>query len=200
MFNDLWLTNNQVKELWRRNRYDFWHRTSGARGDPLLAEHRYGCTKLAQVLARCPNSVVIGPGDAKLWGMNEYFDEASVHMLNILNSYSVTNINAVEIMRTMTKRGQIHFDNTMESRIGAANMFENAIIISDAQLRFALGRHVYVLAKNSPAIPMLHEGGLPQTTQVVANEEAKFAASRRPSKTKRRVRKDEIQKKHQRGI
>ena len=67
MFNDLDLTKNAKKELWYENKFDYWSRGPRARGDPLLSSHKYSMTKLAQILSRCPNSVFVGPGNAKLW-------------------------------------------------------------------------------------------------------------------------------------
>ena len=87
-----------------------------------------------------------------MWEMDDYFDLGAAAMLNILNSFGVTNVNAVELMQTMTKRGELHFDNTMQSRIGAAQMLENAIQISDAQLRFGIARHVYELIQSKPLV------------------------------------------------
>ena len=152
MLNDLVLTKNAKKELWRENKFDYWSKDPSARGDPLLNSHKFSITKLAQILSRCPNSVFIGPGNAQLWEMDDYFDLGAAAMLNILNSFGVTNVNAVELMQTMTKRGELHFDNTMQSRIGAAQMLENAIQISDAQLRFGIARHVYELIQSKPLV------------------------------------------------
>ena len=51
--------------------------TAGAGGDPLLPAHRSAATYLARVLSRFPNSIVIGPGNARLWHMDPHFDLAS---------------------------------------------------------------------------------------------------------------------------
>ena len=83
-------------------------------GYPLLEDHRRDMTQLARVMARLPTSIFVGPGNAKLWSMNEHFDRGSAAMLKILEGHGVTNINAVEAMQGMTKRGHFHFNNTLE--------------------------------------------------------------------------------------
>ena len=60
MFNDLWLSKNQKNMLWHQGAFS-------AGGDPLLDEFRYGMKKLARAMARMPNSVFVGPGNARLW-------------------------------------------------------------------------------------------------------------------------------------
>ena len=158
MLNDLVRTKNAKKELWRENKFDYWSKDPGARGDPLLNSHKFSITKLAKILARCPNSVFVGPGNAKLWELEDYFDLGANAALNILNSHGVTNINAVEIMQTMTKRGELHFDNTMQSRVGAAQILENAIQISDAHLKFGLARHLLETVSENPNVSVLRGG------------------------------------------
>ena len=94
MFNDLWLSKNQKNMLWQQGAFS-------AGGDPLLDEFRYGIKKLARVMARMPNSVFVGPGNARLWEMDPHFDRAANGMLSILDGYGVTNINVVEMCQTM---------------------------------------------------------------------------------------------------
>ena len=66
--------------------------------------------RLARVMDRLPNSIFVGPGNAKLWEMDPHFDRASECMLSIVDGYGVANVNTVEIMQTMGKCGTIHFE------------------------------------------------------------------------------------------
>ena len=145
-------------------------------GNPLLAHHVEGMVKLAQIMSRFPNSIFVGPGNAKLWTMDEHFDYASTHMLDILSQYGVTHINAVEMMQRMTKRNSWHFRDTVDNRTYASRILEHAIDVSDAVVRFGFARHFLEIAQANEDFTIHNLGPIPTPTQVLANQEARDQA------------------------
>ena len=169
MFNDLLLTRDEKKLVAAQDGLD-----SGAGGDPLLEIHRSNIRQLARVMARLPNAIFVGPGNARLWNLTYHFDKGSACMLETLIDYGITHINAVEIMQGMSKRGRMHFENTNINRTLACSMLENAIEISDAQLKLGLARHFLELAMDHPHIEVRPAEPLPSATQGIVNDQVRL--------------------------
>ena len=126
MFNDLVLSKNDKQMVAAQGGL-----TASAGGDPLLDGHRWSIDKLAAVMSRLPNSVFVGPGSARLWAMDEHFDRGSEKMLNTLDLYGITHINANELIGTMEKRDQWHFRDTVHNKTTICRILGTAISITD---------------------------------------------------------------------
>ena len=104
----------------------------GDGGDPALPKHKESIELLAKVLARCPNSIVIRPGSASLWHMNDHSNKASAELMGILACCGACHINAIELWRTMDKRDKLYFSDTFHNRRALAKIFDTAITIADS--------------------------------------------------------------------
>ena len=78
-------------------------------------------------MAKFTRSLVIGPGNANLWGVDKSFDDKGAVLTGILHEYGIPTVDAVSWYTGMPRRDNWHFSHDIENKLKMARLAMRAV-------------------------------------------------------------------------